>query len=123
MRLTGLGFRKNIATVTAKPRSRCDSGVTQEVTGAVTTALSVGINMNIPPQHTKCFASRYNLGGGFGNKANQYTVQAIEVVLPTGKITTVSTQENRNLFCVLRVQLLFLAANDIPRVVRVTPVS
>lgn len=58
----------------------------------------------------------FNLGGGFGNKANQYglamdTIKAIEVVLPTGTITTVSAQENPDLFWALKVRLMFPKSN------------
>jgi FAD/FMN-containing dehydrogenase len=50
----------------------------------------------------------FNLGGGFGNKANQFglamdTVQAIEVVLPTGKIKTVNAKQDSDIFWALKV--------------------
>nr|AGK29860.1 FAD-binding protein [Volvariella volvacea] len=49
----------------------------------------------------------FNLGGGYGNKTNQFglamdTIKAIEVVLPSGKIKTVSENSDRDLFRALK---------------------
>ncbi|KAF9460239.1 hypothetical protein BDZ94DRAFT_1311698 [Collybia nuda] len=49
----------------------------------------------------------FNLGGGYGNKSNQYglamdTIQAIEVVLPTGQIKKVSAQQDPEIFRALK---------------------
>lgn len=58
----------------------------------------------------------FNLGGGYGNLANQHglamdTVQAIEVVLPTGVIMTTDANQNAEIFWALKVpNFLFFSA-------------
>jgi FAD/FMN-containing dehydrogenase len=51
----------------------------------------------------------FNLGGGYGNKSNQFglaidNIQAIEVVLPTGEIVTANAESNADLFLALKVR-------------------
>lgn len=51
----------------------------------------------------------FNLGGGYGNKTNQYglaidNIQAIDAVLPTGKIVTANAQNNEDIFWALKVR-------------------
>lgn len=55
----------------------------------------------------------FNLGGGYGNKTNQYglaidNIKAIDVVLPTGEFVTADAQNNEDVFWALKVCLLAL---------------
>lgn len=51
----------------------------------------------------------FNLGGGYGNKSNQFglaidNIQAMDVVLPAGDIVTASPQSYPDLFMALKVR-------------------
>lgn len=53
----------------------------------------------------------FNLGGGYSNKTNQFglaidNIQAIDVVIPSGAILTVSATNNEDLFWALKVRTL-----------------
>jgi FAD/FMN-containing dehydrogenase len=57
----------------------------------------------------------FNLGGGYGNKTNQFglaidNIQAMEVVLPTGEVLIADAQNNEDLFFALRVCFLLASA-------------
>nr|AGK29877.1 FAD-binding protein [Volvariella volvacea] len=66
-----------------------------------------GRNVNGATSCTGVGVSGFNLGGGYGNKANQFglamdTIKAIEIVLPDGEIKTVSENSDADLFWALK---------------------
>ncbi|KAF8654838.1 hypothetical protein AX16_003358 [Volvariella volvacea WC 439] len=67
----------------------------------------IGRNVNGATSCQGVGVAGFNLGGGYGNKANQYglamdTIKSIEVVLPSGEIKTVSEKSDSDLFWALK---------------------
>jgi hypothetical protein len=59
----------------------------------------------------------FNLGGGYGNKTNQFglaidNIQEIQAVLPTGEILSVDAETNQDIFWALKVHFSSLESEQ-----------
>jgi FAD/FMN-containing dehydrogenase len=67
------------------------------------------VNVNGATTCPNVGVSGFNLGGGYGNKSNQFglaidNIQSIDAVLPGGDIVTASPQSYPDLFVALKVR-------------------
>src|ERR1700723_3887492 len=68
-----------------------------------------GVNVNGATTCSGVGVAGFNLGGGYGNKTNQFglaidNIQSMVVALPTGDIVTADETNNKDLFWALKVR-------------------